>query len=63
MLQGVGGIVLGIVKNSSTIIVRDLMTNNNFSSSYVTFTLSGNSLIVSTTAPGNSILSVYRGGQ
>ena len=60
--QGYGPLILGVTRNVNTLTVKNLMTNANFSSSYLTITLSHNKIVIATTANGNSVFTIIKGG-
>ena len=54
--QGIGSVILGIITNSnSSISVRNLMTNSDFSNAALTFTYSGNALTIGSTYSSDSV--------
>lgn len=46
--QGIGGVLIGFVKTGGTIYAKDLYSQQNWGNSYLTLTLSGNTLVIAT---------------
>lgn len=61
-VQNVGSVILGVSKQGSTLSVRNLLTNSDFSNTNLTFTANGNYVTMSSTATNASKLTVIAGG-
>lgn len=63
MIQNIGGVILGCKVTGSNLSVYDMTTGESFSSSHVTFAISGKNVTISSTSESASTVTVIVHGR